>query len=347
MISIFILAIAFTIGVSAVCSILEAMILSTTTTELESLKKKYPKRGLKLERYRLELEETSSAILSLNTIANTLGATIVGGLAIKIWPESTNVLLKVSTSMAIAILVFSEIIPKNVGVLYRPALQPILIYPLSLIRSSMAPLSGLVAFIVRILLKPTQTETDNKEEIMLLAEKSAKDGTITSNKHEMINNTLSLDNILVQEIMTPRTVAYSLDGAQTVDSLIEKEHEFPFARIPVYCEQSDNITGIVRRRDILLAKAKGDGRTLISELAQEALFVPDNATAEDALHTFLKTHQQLAITVDEFGTMSGVLSIEDVIEHIIGQEIFEDDDLAVDMRELARRQLFAMKRKNR
>ena len=347
MILIFILAITFTIGVSAICSILEAMILSTTTAELESLKKKYPKRGAKLEHYKLELEETSSAILSLNTIANTLGATIVGGLAVKIWPGDANVLLKISTIMAIAILFFSEIIPKNMGVIYRQTLQPILIYPLTLVRSSMAPLSGLAAFFVRILLRPTQSETNNREEILLLAEKSAKDGTLTSNKQEMINNALSLDNVLVHEIMTPRMVVYSIDGTETVGSLIEKDNDLPFARIPVYNDQSDNITGIVRRRDILIAKAKGNDQFFISELANEALFIPDNATAEDALQTFLKSHQQLAITVDEFGNMSGVLAIEDVIEHIIGQEIFEDDDLAINMRDLARRQLFAIKHKNR
>ncbi len=347
MILIFILAAAFTIGVSAICSILEAMILSTTTAEIESLKKKYPTRGLKLEHYKLELEETSSAILSLNTIANTLGATIVGGLAVKIWPEDTNILIKISMIMTLGILFFSEIIPKNMGVIYRPTLQPILIYPLTLICLSMAPLSRFVAVIVRILLKPTANETNNQEEIMLLAEKSAKDGTITANKHVMINNMLSLDNILVNEIMTPRTVVYSIDDQETVGSLIEKENNLPFARIPVYHEQNDNITGTVRRRDILGAKAKGDDHLSILELAHEALFIPDNATAEDALQTFLKNHQQLAITVNEFGSLSGVLTIEDVIESIIGQEIFEADDPAVDMRELAKRQQLIMKRKNR
>ena len=216
MILIFILAISFTVGISAICSILEAMILSTTTAEIESLKKKYPQRGQKLERYKLELDETSSAILSLNTIANTLGATIVGGLAVKIWPEDTNILFKISTIMAIVILLFSEIIPKNMGVLYRPVLQPILIYPLTIVRYTMAPLSGLVAIIVRILLKPAQTETDNKEEILLLAEKSAKDGKITANKHEMINNALRLDNVSVHQIMPPRTVVYSIDESSNV-----------------------------------------------------------------------------------------------------------------------------------
>ena len=347
MIFIFILAISFTVGISGVCSILEAMVLSTTTAEIEGLKKKYPRRGSKLERYKFELEETSSAILSLNTIANTLGATIVGGLAVKIWPEDTNILIKISVVMTIAILFFSEIIPKNMGVLYRPFLQPILIYPLTLIRLSMAPLSGFVAVLVRVLLKPVKAETDNQQEILLLAEKSAKDGTLTSNKHEMINNTLRLDNVLVHEIMTPRTVVYSIDDTETVGSLIEKKKNLPFARIPVYHEQSENITGVVRRRDIMSAKVKGEDQIHIAELAQEAIFIPEKATAEDALQTFLENNQQLAITVDEFGTISGVLTIEDVIESIIGQEIFEDDDPAVDMRELAKRRQFMMKRKNR
>jgi CBS domain containing-hemolysin-like protein len=347
MILTFLLAIAFTIGVSALCSILEAMILSTTTAEIEGLKNTHAKRGEKLEKYKLGLEETSSAILSLNTIANTLGATMVGGLAVKIWPEDANILLKVSSAMAMAILLFSEIIPKNMGVLYRPALQPILIYPLTWICAIMAPFSGVVGFLVRALLKPVETATDSDEEIHLLAEKSAKEGTLSSNEREVINNALSLDEILVNEIMTPRTVVYSIDGDETIGSLFKQESNIPFARIPVYHDQKDGITGIARRRDILSAKAKGEDHIQVSHLANEAIFIPDNATADNALQTFLKNHQQLAIAVDEFGTMSGVITMEDVIEHIIGQEIFEDDDPAVDMRELARRLQFATKHKNR
>lgn len=347
MIFAFILAIAFTIGISALCSVLEAMILSTTTAEIEGLKKSYPKRGKKLEKFKLGLEETSSAILSLNTIANTLGATLVGGLAVQIWPEDKNILLKISSAMALAILFFSEIIPKNVGVLYRPTLQPILVFPLAWLCAVMAPISTVVGFIVRFTLRPNTQPTDSDEEILLLADKSAKEGTLTMNERDMINNALSLDELLVNEIMTPRTVVYVFDGQETVDSLFEKHKDIPFARIPIYKDQTDNITGIVRRRDILSAKAEGNNNIQIESLANEAIFVPDNAAASDALQTFLKNHQQLAIAVDEFGSMSGVITMEDVIEHIIGQEIFEDDDPAVDMRELARRRQFAEKRKQR
>lgn len=343
----FILAIAFTIGVSALCSILEAMILSTTTAEIEGLKKSHPTRGEKLEKYKVELEETSSAILSLNTIANTLGATMIGGLAVKIWPEDANILFKISSAMALAILFFSEILPKNMGVLYRPALQPILIYPLTWVRAIMAPISGVVAVVVRTLLKPNETATDSDEEILLLAEKSAKEGTLTSNEREVIHNALSLDEMLVDQVMTPRTVLYAINEAETVGSLFERDGNLPFARIPVFRDEIENITGIVRRRDILSAKAKDHDHRLITEMATEAIYIPDKATVDDALQTLLKKHQQLAITVDEFGTISGVITMEDVIEHIIGQEIFEDDDPAVDMREFARRQQFATKHKSR
>lgn len=343
----FIIAIAFTISVSALCSILEAMILSTTTAEIEGLKKAHPKRGAKLEKYKIELEETSSAILSLNTIANTLGATMVGGLAVQLWPEDSNILLKVSSVMALAILFFSEIIPKNMGVLYRPVLQPILVFPLSWLCAGMKPISSIVGVLVRFLLRPTETTTDSDEEIILLAEKSAKEGTLTSNERDMINNALRLDELLVNEIMTPRTVVHAIDDEETIGSLFQKTGNIPFARIPVYHDQTDNITGIVRRRDILSAKAQDQDDVRIADLASDPIFVPDNAAASDALQTFLKKHQQLAIAVDEFGSMSGVITMEDVFEHIIGQEIFEDDDQAVDMRELARRRQYAEKRKQR
>jgi len=347
MIPAFLLATAFTIGVSGLCSILEAMILSTTTAEIEGLKKRHESRGKKLERYKTNLEETSSAILSLNTIANTLGATLVGGLAVQIWADYEHTLLVVSTAMAAAILFFSEIIPKNVGVLYRPSLQPILVFPLSWVCAVMTPISRIVGIVVRFLLRPSRLPADSDEEILLLAEKSAQEGTLTTNERDMINNALSLDELLVNEIMTPRTVVHAIEDTETIGTLFAKTVNIPFARIPVYHEQVDNITGIVRRRDLLGAKAEDRDNMPVTELTQDPIFIPDNAAASDALQTFLKHHQQLAIAVDEFGSMSGVITMEDVIEHIIGQEIFEDDDPAIDMRELARKRQYAEKRRTR
>jgi CBS domain containing-hemolysin-like protein len=147
--------------------------------------------------------------------------------------------------------------------------------------------------------------------------------------------------------MTPRTVVESLDGNENVGALYGREKNIPFARLPVYNNTQENLTGIVRRRDILDCVAKDQDDVRISELATDPVFVPEIATAEDALQTFLKNKQQLAIVVDEFGNMSGVISMEDVIEHIIGHEIYEIDDPAVDMRELARARKYAEKHRAR
>jgi CBS domain containing-hemolysin-like protein len=211
----------------------------------------------------------------------------------------------------------------------------------------MTPISKVIGVFVRFLIRRKETDAGSDEEIMFLAEKSEKEGHLTSNEREVISNALQLDEILVNAIMTPRTVVYSLDGEEAIGELFNKTKNIPFARIPVYKEQTDNVTGVVRRRDILSAAAEDRHSEKVAALQTEAIFIPDTATADDALQTFLKHNQQLAIAVDEFGSMSGVISMEDVVEHIIGQEIFEVDDPAVDMRELARRRLYAEKRRSR
>ena len=336
MIALFSLAILFTIFVSAICSILEAMLLSTTPIDIERLKKSHLKRGQQLEAYLSNIEETSSAILSLNTIANTLGATLVGGLAVQIWPEDGNILLKISSIMAISILFFSEIIPKNVGVLYRSELHPFMVFPLHIVCSLMTPLSRIVGTFVKHLLKSEKKETDSDEEIILMAEKSAKDGTLTTNERDMISNALTLDDLEIHTIMTPKSVIYAIDEKETIGTLFDTTSELPFGRIPLYYKNLNTIIGIVRRRDLLKAKAKDQDDLKIRSLSQKPIFIEQTTVASKALELFLKHRQQLAIVIDADRNTVGVISMEDVIEHIIGEEIFEDDDPAIDMRELAR-----------
>ncbi len=323
-----------TIVVSALCSLLEAMILSTTTAEIESLKNRHRARGKMLEHFKVDIEETSSAILSLNTIANTAGAVVSGGLAVQALGEQNVAFF--TTAMVFLILVVSEVIPKNAGVLYRPALQGIMVFPLSFIRWFMWPVSRLLKTIVKFLLpKPKGVEAGD-EEIILLAEKSAQDGTLTLNERDMISNALTLDEIKIQEIMTPRTVVTAYEGSLSIGQLFKRENNIPFARLPVYDDNIDNIIGIVRRRELLSRKAADEDEILISDIMFETLFIPETASAADALQLFLKNHQQMAVVVDEYGSVAGVVTMEDIMESIIGQEIFEPDDPAIDMRELAR-----------
>lgn len=330
----FVIAILFTLGVSGICSLLEAMILSTSTAEIESLKKTRPRRGKLLDQMRTEINQTISTILTVNTIANTLGGILVGGLAFELFGSMGMAV--VSGLMTVAILFFSEIIPKNVGVAYRVALHPIVVYPLYIMMRVFQPITWFFDLIVKKLIRIQEGDGEADREIILLAEKSAKEGQLTRSEVSMVANALTLDNVRINEIMTPRTVVTALDTSFKLSEVLQKYPNIPFARMPVYKDLSDNIVGLIRRRDILHTIAKGDTGKTVGDLTQEINFLPEHVTAASALQNFLKTHQQLAAVVDEFGSFTGVVTMEDVIEHIIGREIFEKDDPAIDMRELAR-----------
>lgn len=329
-------AVIFTIATSAFCSLLEAFILSITPAEIEATKKIHQKRGLLLEKFKNNIEETSSAILTLNTVANTLGATLTGYLAGKIYDDFFVGLI--TGGLVLGILIFSEIIPKNFGVIYKNNLALHLIIPLQWIRFLMFPLARLAKLCVRLIIKPQITPYQGETEILLLTEKQAKDGALTSRERDMIFNSLELNDLTINKIMTPRTVVTAFEGDITIEEVFKQLHHIPFARIPVYEGTIDKIIGLVRRRKILTARAEGSQHKKLKEIMGDIIFIPDSASAADALQRFLKTHQQLAIVVDEFGSTAGVIALEDIIEHIIGHEIFEEDDVAVDMRQFAKAQ---------
>lgn len=330
-----ILAIALTLATSAVCSLLEAMILSTTQTDIAVCKQKYPVRGLKLEKIHGDLEETISSILTLNTIANTLGSVLVGGIATKLYGETA--LGVVSGLLTFSILIFSEIIPKSLGVHYRRALHPVALFPLIWIRTVFRPVTFLTNRLMRLFRRgAADDDMEAGSEIMLLAEKGAKEGDLDRDEVNLIANSLSLASVRVRQLMTPRTVVIGAQEDEKLIDLLHRVRTIRFGRMPVYSESLDEITGLLRRRDILHAIAMGDGQNLVKELMLEPVFFPDVATASFALEALLSGHQQMGMVVDEFGGFVGVITIEDIVEHLIGKEIYENDDVAVDMRQLAR-----------
>jgi CBS domain containing-hemolysin-like protein len=334
---IFILAIVLTLGCSFFCSMLEAMILSTTVAEIESLKQTKRPRGEILERLKTRIDETISAILTLNTIANTLGSVLIGGIAARLFGQA--ILGVVSVALTLAILIFSEVIPKNIGVAHRRKLQPLLAYPLALMCRALRPVTYLCNVIVRLVVRQPAQSASSGQEILLLAQRGARQGTLSANESSLIANALSLDDVRVDEIMTPRTVVTALPKKATIGDVFRDFPNLPFGRMPVYGKNIDDIAGIARRRDLLKAKANDRDADLVEKHMQEAHFIPETVTAANALQVFLKTHQQMLVVVDEFGSTNGVLTMEDVIEHLLGREIFEKDDVAVDMRELARARL--------
>ncbi len=329
------IAVVFTLGVSFFCSLLEAMFLSTTTAEVEALKEKHPSRGRVFEDSRDHIEETISSILTLNTIANTLGAVIVGGIATKLYGEA--VLGLISAIMTLGILVISEVIPKNLGVAYRTHIQKHAAFPLYWMRRVLRPLTGICNIIVRAVIRRKPERGSSNREIVLLAEKGAREGTLTGAERDLIHNALTLSSTRVSDILTPRNVVVALDEDSTVAEVLAAHPSIRFSRMPVHAGNLDEITGLARRRDILHSMATGQGERTIKELRHPVCYIPEMAAAANALHTLVSSNQQLAAVVDEYGGFVGVVSIEDIVEHLIGREIYEKDDVAVDMRALARR----------
>lgn len=333
-----ILATVVTLTVSFVCSLFEALVLSTTVAEIEALKKSRPARGQRLETIKLELDATISSILTLNTIANGLGSVVIGALGAHIF-QSDRTLAVYTLAFGIVLLVGAEVLPKNIGVVYRRALQPYVVHPLWWLRRVLTPVTWFCNVVVRLIVRQDARGHRSDEEIILLAEHGARQGTLSQSESSIIANALSLDDIRVSDLMTPRTVVTALRKSATIAEVFREFPNLPFGRMPVYGSNVDDIIGLVRRRDLLKAKGNDQDSLLVETLMHEAQFIPETATAANAMQVCLKAHQQLLVAVDEFGATAGVLTMEDIIEHLIGGEIFEKDDLVVDMRELARAKL--------
>ena len=329
------LAVAFTLGTSFCCSLIEAMFLSTTSADVEALKAKHPRRGKLFEDSREHMEETISAILTLSTISSTLGAVFVGGIATKVFGSSA--LGVISAVMTLTSLIFAEVIPKSLGVAYRAPLQKHSAVFLYWMRRVLRPVTVMCDFIVRPVMRKTADDGASQREILLLAEKAARDGTLTGGERDLIHNALSLSTTRVADILTPRNVVVALDEDMTAADVLGEHPTIRFSRMPIHDDNVDDITGLVRRRDILHCVATGEGQRKLKDLKQPVSFVPEMATAANALQTLLSANQQLAAVVDEYGGFVGVVSLEDIVEHLIGREIYEKDDVAVDMRALARR----------
>jgi len=327
-------AIVLTVGLSFICSLFEAIVLSTTPADIQALKRRHPRRGELLEMTKQSLDQTISAILTLNTIANTLGSLLVGGLAAHLLNDTQLGIL--TAALTLTILVFSEVLPKSLGVAYHKTLQPHVVYPLWWMRRLLLPVTYVCNLVVRPFI-PGQHDTHaSDEEIILLAERGAEQGTLSKSESSIITNALALDDIRVSEIMTPRTVVTALKKTATIGEVFREFPNLPFGRMPVFGRNLDDIVGLARRRDLLKAKANDQDLSLVESVLHEIHFIPQTVTVANALQVFLKTHQQLLVVVDEFGSTAGVVTMEDVIEQLLGREIFEKDDVAVDMRELAR-----------
>lgn len=328
------ISVTLAITISAICSICEAVLYTVTASQVEMLKKTNHSAGAHLQDLRSDIEKPITAILTLNTIANTVGATVAGAAAAKLFGDENLILF--SSVFTLSILIFSEILPKTIGVAYAFKLAPFITYPLRAMVFLLKPIVWLSRSMTKLLPKKVE-ESISSQEIQTIAALSRRSGDIEENEAQVINNILDLKHKIVREVMTPRTVTFSINEHITVGNAMATLNELSsHSRIPIYNREPNNVTGIVMRKDILQAAVEGKNKLTLARFKQPAHFVPETAPLHRILIDFFDRRQHLFIVVDEYGTMTGVISMEDVLEEIVGREIIDESDKTKDMRELAR-----------
>jgi CBS domain containing-hemolysin-like protein len=310
------LVVGVSLGISFVCSILEAVLLSISHSYVAILQERGHPAGNLLARMRGNIDEPIAAILTLNTIAHTVGAAMGGAMALEVFGNRWIALF--SAVLTLVILIFSEILPKTVGATFWQELAPlaarILRWMILLMRPVLVPL----AFFNRLITpKGKKGSTVSRAELEVLAEIGRREGTIDQDEWEVMSNVMNLDEVRVGQVMTPRTqvvaipVEWSLAEAQRV--MLEEGH----LRLPVYEGSVDRVVGVLLARD--LWKAVVAGVADLRDVTREPMFVPESKLVEDLIREMRKRRIKMAIVLDEYGGTAGLVTLEDLIEEIVGE----------------------------
>ena len=324
---------AIAIGISFLCSVLEAVLLSITPSYVEQLSTESPRASAVLSKVKKRLDESLSSILILNTFAHTMGAAGVGSQAVHVFGAKWETLIAVL--LTLTILYFSEIIPKTLGATFWRTLALPAAYVIDWLVKLVYPLVWLSTRLTGLFSKKQGNEI-TREEIIALASLGHKDGTLFAQENEYLENVLRLREICTEEVLTPRTVVHLLDETTTVTEAIDHPKAKQFSRVPVYGESIDDITGKVIMRDLYETERAGHGSDPISKYAKKITRVSEKLPVQQLLDQLIKYHAHLFLVEDEFGQTSGVVTLEDAIETLLGREIVDESDVVEDMQELAR-----------
>ncbi len=323
----------FVVGVSHLCSLMEAILYSLPEGYIESLEHKGRSAGRILKKLRENVDEPIAAILTLNTIANTAGATMAGVTAAEVM--GSRWVGFYSGALTLAILLLSEVIPKTAGVLYSRALGPIIARPLQAVVFLLKPAVWLCGLTTKLITRSSEISPLSLEEILAMARIGVNTGMIKNLEGDLIRNIVTLRFRKVKEVMTPRTVVTSFESTTTVKKVLRQESFFTHSRIPVYFKEMEDIGGMVLRSDVLHAAAQKETERTLEALMRPIHFIPETITLDRALFSFLERKEQLFIVLDEYGGVAGLITLEDVLEEILGKEIVDEFDQVEDMRQLA------------
>lgn len=329
-----VLSIVIAVAVSFMCSLLETVLYSIPWSTIERLRKSGSKAGALLYQLRMEVDKPIAAILTLNTIANTAGATIAGAAFLAVYgPDYMSLFAVVFT---VIILTMGEILPKNLGVTRAEAIGVFMARPLAIMVKLMTPLLWFTSMITRLVAPPSSGPVISEDDIRAVTSLSRQAGRIKPYEEAFIRNVLALDQKRVREIMTPRTVVYELSEDLTVEQAYKDPRTWHFSRIPVYGDDNEDIVGFVDRRTLGRCINEGKKDSTLSHIMQPAHFILENQTLDVLLHELLKARVHLFAVLDEYGGLAGVVSLEDVLEEILGSEIVDESDKVDDLRALAR-----------
>lgn len=326
--------IILSVGISFLCSLLESVFLSTSSAYIDVALLDKKKSGALLLKLQANADQALAAILTLNTVANTIGAVGVGAQVSKIY--GNQFIAFSSIILTLVILFIAEIIPKTVGTANWKKLAPFCSYITTALIYILFPVVFIIGKIQKILNPVKNTIT--RAEMIATASISAKEGEIKTQESQVIANLLSLKNIMVSEIMTPRTVLKSFEENESVFQVLQKEPKLHFSRIPIYKDNLDNVSGLLHKYDLLHASSEDKDSLKMKELMKPIHVIPEHTPVSAALDQFIKKREHLFLVVDEYGSTAGIVTLEDAIETLLGVEIVDELDPVQDMRELASQQ---------
>lgn len=332
----FIICVAFALIATAACSLSEAALYSVPLSYIETLRKKKSAAGRRLAQFRENIDRPIAAILALNTIANTAGASLAGAFAAGIFNETGMVIFTILFTLAL--LVASEIIPKTLGVLYCRIIAPAISLPLAGLLWILSPLLFVTGLITRLITSKNNASPATEDDIRAMVSLSRSAGSIKAYEENAIRNILGLDSRYVKDVMTPRPVIYSLPASLTVEEAHDSKNFWNYSRIPVYKKDREDIVGLARRGDIMKMLLEDRDSLPLESLMRPVHFVPETMRLDRLLAQFLDHRTHLYVVLDEYGGLAGVVTLEDVLEEILGGEIVDETDSVSDLQALSRTQ---------
>ena len=320
---------------SAMCSLFEAVLYAVPKSHVELLRQSGRPAGRILFELRQQVDRPISAILSLNTIANTGGGAVAGALAAS--ALGSAMLGYFSAAFTLAILVIAEVVPKTVGVVYARPLAVWIARPLHWLVMIFRPLIALTQLATRLVLTGNQEQRVSDEEVLTLVTSGLRSGDFTPHEAKVITNVLALERKMAQDVLTPRTVVFMLDASTTVKEAAENSALVKHTRVPIFDADPDDVVGIVHRVDVLMAMANDRFDTRVGDLMRPIDFVVETKPLDQLLRVFLERRRHMVAVIDEFGGLAGIVTLEDVLEELIGQEIVDESDQITDLRAFAHR----------